>query len=194
MANTLQNLFPFNLNKSKDFTVYPCYVEFSAPVQNGKYIFNVTTTPPVEFGKLLQGQTGVIAGVMIGANCSGDDFTAAIDKPLKLQVLHGGNGTPVNMAPFPFTNFAHGDNFQLQWEPTGTDTKQEESFKLAVTGEVEQLQNMTLNELVLKVSFNFIRVATASFDPVGVLIKDEKTGDYTTVSEGASSILFVGKK
>ena len=162
MANTLHSLFPYSRNRWNDFTVFPCYTEFSAPVVLGKYIFSEQTTPAVEFGKLLQGQTGIIAGVMISANCSDADFSAAVDKPLKLQILHGGNNTPINMAPFPFTEFSQGDNFTQSWEITGASTKQEENFKLAIAGELDQLQNMTLNELVLKVSFNFIRVGSAN--------------------------------
>lgn len=162
MANTIHSLFPYSRNRWNDFTVFPCYTEFSAPVVLGKYIFSEQTTPAVEFGKLLQGQTGIIAGVMISANCSDADFSAAVDKPLKLQILHGGNNTPINMAPFPFTEFSQGDNFTQSWEITGASTKQEENFKLAIDGELDQLQNMTLNELVLKVSFNFIRVGSAN--------------------------------
>ena len=162
MANTIHSLFPYSRNRWNDFNVFPCYTEFSAPVVLGKYIFSEATTPAVEFGKLLQGQTGIIAGVIISANCSGADFSAAVDKPLKLQILHGGNNTPINMAPFPFTEFSQGDNFTLSWEITGASTKQEESFKLAIDGELDQLQNMTLNELVLKVSFNFIRIGSAN--------------------------------
>lgn len=162
MANTLHSLFPYSRNRWNDFTVFPCYTEFSAPVVLGKYIFSEQTTPAVEFGKLLQGQTGIIAGVMISANCSDADFSAAVDKPLKLQILHGGNNTPINMAPFPFTEFSQGDNFTQSWEITGASMKQEESFKLDITGELDQLQNMTLNELVLKISFNFIRIGSAN--------------------------------
>ena len=162
MANTLNSLFPYSRNRWNDFTVFPCYTEFSAPVVLGKYIFSEQTTPAVEFGKLLQGQTGIIAGVMISANCSDADFSAAVDKPLKLQILHGGNNTPINMAPFPFTEFSQGDNFTQSWEITGASTKQEENFKLSIAGELDQLQNMSLNELVLKVSFNFIRVGSAN--------------------------------
>lgn len=164
MAATLQSLFPFTNNKGEDFTVFPCYTEFSAPVVNGKYIFDENTTPAVEFGKLLQGQTGVIAGVMISANCADDQFTSALEpgKPLKLQVLHGSNNTPINMAPFPFTAFAHGDNFSAQWRIVGASVKQEENFKLAVTGEVDQLSNMTSNELLIRISFNFYRVGTTN--------------------------------
>ena len=66
------------------------------------------------------------------------------------------------MAPFPFSEFSQGDNFTQSWEITGASTKQEESFKLAIAGELDQLQNMTLNELVLKISFNFIRVGSAN--------------------------------
>lgn len=162
MAATLQSLFPFTHNKGEDFNVYPCYTEFSAPIVSGKYIFSEKTTPAVEFGKLLQGQTGIIAGVMISANCKPEQFTSAVDEPLKLQVLHGGNNTPINMSAFPFTEFSQGDNFSLQWKITGSTMKQEEDFKLAVTGELNQLTGMTLNELVLKITFNFIRVGTAN--------------------------------
>ena len=160
MAATLQSLFP--LNKGDDFTVFPCYTEFSAPVKSGKYVFSEKTTPAVDFGKLLQGQVGVIAGVMISANCADDQFTAALEakKPLKLQVLHGSNNTPINMAPFPFTAFSHGDNFSAQWRIVGASIKQEEHFKLAITGEVNQIDNMTSNELLIRVSFNFYRVGS----------------------------------
>lgn len=158
MAATLQSLFPQLVPDMDGITVFPCYAEFSAPVQAGKYVFNEVTTPSVDFGKLLQGQVGIIAGVMISANCQPSDFAEAVDKPLELQVIHGGNMTPVNMAPFPFTEFSQGDNFQLQWEITGASMQQEENFKLAVRGEVDQLSGMSNNELKLKVTFNFIRV------------------------------------
>ena len=160
MATTIQNLFPFTLNKAKDFTVYPCSLIFSAPIINGRYVFNEQTTPSQRFGKLLQKQEGIIAGVMVAANCNEADFTTAIEKPLMLQILHDGNKTPVNLAPFPFANFSQSENFQLQWMASGASTKQEEFFKLGITGDVEQLPNMTSNELELKVIFNFIRVGS----------------------------------
>lgn len=160
MANTLSSLFPHTCNNWKDFNIFPCYAEFSAPLIAGKYVFNERTTPPVEFEKLLQGQVGYIAGVMISANCTPDQFAAAVDKPLLLRVLHGGNNTPVNQNPFPFTEFSQGDNFTLPWEITAATVQQEEAFKLAVNGELDQLTGMTLNELVLKITFNFIRVGS----------------------------------
>lgn len=160
MAATLQSLFPQIKPDMEGFTVFPCYAEFSAPVIAGKYVFSELTTPSVDFGKLLQGQTGIIAGVMISANCTPANFAEGVDKPLKLQVLHGGNMTPVNMSPFPFTEFSQGDNFQLQWVITAATMKQEENFKLAVSGEVNQLSGMTNSELVLRVAFNFIRVGS----------------------------------
>ena len=64
------------------------------------------------------------------------------------------------MAPFPFANFSQSENFQLQWEASGTTRTQEEFFKLGITGSVDQLQNMTSNELQLNVVFNFIRVGS----------------------------------
>ena len=162
MASTLQSLFPYTENKGNDFTVKPCYTEFSAPVVGGKYIFSQRTTPPVEFEKLLQGQKGIIAGVMITANCTDDQFTSAIEpgKPLKLQILHGSNNSPISMAPFPFTSFAHGDNFCAQWEIVGASVKQEDPCLLSVVGEVNQITGMTANELLLRISFNFFRVGS----------------------------------
>ena len=158
MAQTIQMLFPCTDNRAEDFTVKPCVATFRATVDDGKYIFSKTTTPPVNFGKLLQKQKGVIAGIMISANCPESQFSSAIDSPLMLQILHGGNKTPVNVAPFPFSNFSMGDNFQLQWKCSGTTTKQEEEFFLQVKGEVNQITGMSQNELILQVVFNFIRV------------------------------------
>lgn len=157
MAATIQSLFPFTTNKSKDFTLEPIYTEFRAPLVAGKYVFSEATTPAKVFGKLLQSEVGIVAGVMISANCAPDDFAQAIDKPLELQIINGGNNSPVNYAPFPFTAFAHGDNFQAQWEITAATTDQEDSFKLSVTGEVDQLPGMSQNELVLRIAFNYIR-------------------------------------
>lgn len=158
MANTLQNLFPFTENRAEDYVVDPVCVMFAAPVVGGKYVFNDVLTPPQVFGELLQKQKGIIAGVMISANCSPADFAAAVENPLKLQILHDGNMTPVNMSPFPFSTFSDGDNFQQQWKATGTNSQQSENFLLQVSGEVNQLQGMSQNELILKVSFNYIRV------------------------------------
>lgn len=158
MSNTLQSLFPCTHNRAEDFTVYPCYVEFTASIYNGKYIFNETTTPPKVFGKLLQKEKGIIAGVMVAANCTDQQFTEAVNGCMKLQILHGENNTPVNLSPYPFANFSQGGNFQQQWENTAETMQQEEDVKLAVYGAVDQLTSMTQSELVLKVSFNFIRV------------------------------------
>lgn len=158
MANTLQNLFPLTTHNPEDFNIFPVYVKFSASVQAGQYVFSPTATPAQSFGKLLQPQAGVIAGIMVSANCEESKFTAALDEPMFLQILHGGNRTPVNMRPFPFSNFSQADNFQLQWQCSGGTVSQEEEFFLQVTGKVNQLTSMTNNELILKVSFNFIRV------------------------------------
>lgn len=160
MAATIQSLFPLSKVDSKDFIVFPCFLEFSAPVIAGKYVFSESTTPAQKFGKLLQKQTGIIAGVMIAANCPELEFTSAMEKPLLLQIVHGGNKSPVNLSPFPFANFSQAENFQLEWESTGSSIKQEEDFYLAINGEVEQLPNMTNTDLSLKVIFNFIRVGT----------------------------------
>lgn len=157
MAATLQSLFPLHDQPGRKYTVYPCVAEFSAPIENGNYIFSRSTTPPVKFGRLLQGQTGVIAGVLVSANCADADFTKALNGSLKLQIMHGGNKTPVNMAPFAFPNFAAGDNFQEQWEITGTTTQQDEDFYLAIEGTVQQIDEMTEDRLLLKIAFNFIR-------------------------------------
>lgn len=155
---TIQSLFPYTQNRAEDFTVVPCYCEFSAPVVAGKYVFDYTLTPPVEFEKLLQGQKGIIAGVMISANCTDAEFSAAVDSPLLLQVLHGENNTPVNLKPFPFTQFSQGGQFQLQWEITAASMLQEEFSKLAITGHVNQIPGMGLNELVIRIGFNYYRV------------------------------------
>lgn len=155
---TIQSLFPYTQNRAEDFTVVPCYCEFSAPIVGGKYVFDFINTPPVEFEKLLQGQKGIIAGVMISANCSDAEFTAAVKTPLMLQVLHGENNTPINIAAFPITQFAWGGQFQLQWEITGSTMLQEEPVKLAITGEVEQIPGMLSNELTIRVGFNYYRV------------------------------------
>ncbi|MBO4708028.1 MAG: hypothetical protein J5594_05700 [Elusimicrobiaceae bacterium] len=160
MANTIQNLFPATQNKGVDFVVQPRFVEFSAPIIGGQYVFSESTTPAVVFGKLPQGQTGIIAGVMISANCENSQFTRALSEPLELQILHGGNNTPVNISPFSFTEFSQGDNFSLQWAITSASTLQEEDFKLSIRGKVDQLTGMTQNELILKITFNFIRVGS----------------------------------
>lgn len=164
MAATLQSLFPFTTNKGKDFNVYPVYTKFSAPIINGKYVFSEATTPAQVFGKLLQGQFGVIAGVMISANCSADDFTANVNDALTLQIVHAGNNTPINMSAYPFSSFAHGDNYQAQWEITSATTQQEEDFKLSVSGEVDQIAGMLSNELELRIAFNFIRTSKEKLD------------------------------
>lgn len=158
MAQTIQQLFPFTHIQAEAFNVRPVHARFAASVFGGKYVFNKISTPPFDFGKLLQKEKGIIAGIMISANCPEADFSAACESPLMLQIIHGGNKTPVNSAPFPFSNFSMGDNFQLQWKCSGTTRNQEEHFLLQVDGEVNQLSNMTQNELVLNVVFNFIRV------------------------------------
>lgn len=159
MANTLQSLFPFSTVSPESTQVYPRAVEFSAPIEAGHYVFSKDTTPAQEFGTLIQGKTGVIAGVMIGANCSPDDFALSVEEPLRLQVLNGTNKTPVSLAPFMFSQFSHGDNYCTWWNITGsTANRYEDTFLLSVEGRVKQIANMTDNELKLKISFNFWRV------------------------------------
>ena len=158
MSNTLQSLFPMTNNRAEDFTVYPCYVEFSAPLSGGKYTFSEATTPAKEFGKILQKQKGIIAGVMISASCTDQEFTTAVNSALMLQILHGENNTPVNMAAYPFANFSQGGNFQGQFEATAETMQQEEAVKLAVTGDVDFIPGMGVQDLVVKISFNYIRV------------------------------------
>lgn len=158
MANTYQNLFPFSTIDHTKALVYPVSVEFSAPIQAGYYVFNESTTPMKKFGKLLQTQTGVVAGVMIGGNCSPDDFASSVDSPLLLQIYHGSNKTPVNLAPFPFSQFAHGDNYSEWWNITGSNNDYEDDFMLSVKGKVRQISDMVDNELILKISFNFWRI------------------------------------
>lgn len=157
MANTLQNLFPFSTIRPNGALIYPCSVEFDAPIVAGHYVFNETTTPPVRFGKLLQNQTGVIAGVMIGANCDPSAFAAAVVDTLNLQVYNGGNKTPVNLAPFKFTQFAHGDNYSLWFNITQAANYQDD-FLLGVVGKVKQIPGMSENILRLKIAFNFWRI------------------------------------
>ena len=158
MANTINKLFPFSTLDPSKVKVCPKYLEFSAPVVDGKYVFSKATTPAQELGELPQEQTGVIAGVQISANCNADDFAAAVDAPLLLQVYHGGNNTPVNIDPFPFSQFSHGDNYLLNWKVTATDTENKDAYYIAVEGEVAQIGNMTENELILRVQFNFLRI------------------------------------
>lgn len=156
MANTLQNLFPFSTINPSRALVYPCAVEFSAPITAGHYVFKDENR--VSFGTtLLQEQTGVIAGIMISANCSADDFAAAVDEPLKIQIYQGGNDTPVNLSPFPFSQFSHGDNYALWFNITqAADYKNE--FFVALSGKVRQIANMNSNELKIKLAFNFWRI------------------------------------
>lgn len=159
MAATIQSLFPFTQINPDQVNIYPCLATFEAPVIAGEFVFNDTVTPPVNFGKLLQGQKGVIAGLMLSANCSDSEFTSNVVEPLKLQVIHGGNGTPVNMAGFPFSNFSQAENFELQWVATGVDVAQEENFFLSVNGKLNQIPGIASNVLKLDVVFNFIRIA-----------------------------------
>lgn len=159
MAATIQSLFPYTQINPDLVNVYPCLASFEAPVIAGEFVFNETTTPPVNFGKLLQGQKGVIAGLMLSANCSDSEFTKNVLEPLKLQVIHGGNLTPVNMAGFPFSNFSQAENFELQWISTGVTIDQEENFLLSVNGKVNQIPGIASNKLKLDVVFNFIRIA-----------------------------------
>lgn len=164
MANTLNSLFPFSTVSPESTQVTPKAVEFSAPIEAGHYVFNKDTTPPKDIGILPQGKMGVIAGVMIGANCAPDDFALSVEEPLKLQVLRGTNRTPVSLDPFLFSQFAHGDNYTTWWKITGsTANRYADTFFLSVEGRVKQIANMTDNELKLKISFNLWQIDTKFF-------------------------------
>ena len=155
MANSKYSLFPNSTIDREKVQIYPCTLEFSAPIEAGMYVFK---SAPIKFGHLPMGMTGVIAGVMLSANCSPDDFAAAVDEPLQLQVYHGQNRTPVNLSPFYFSQFAHGDNFTLDWKITGSTRPHQDDILLGVSGNVNQIADMDENELRLKISFNFMRV------------------------------------
>lgn len=159
MAATIQSLFPYSTIDPNKVTIYPRLASFEAPVIGGEFVFNETTTPPVNFGKVLQGQKGVIAGLMLSANCSDSEFTTNVIEPLKLQVIHGGNLTPVNLSEFPFSNFSQAENFELQWKVTGVTVEQEEDFFLSVNGKVNQIPGISSNKLKLDIMFNFILIA-----------------------------------
>lgn len=161
MAATLNSLFPFSTLPQNGVTINPTMVEFEAPVIAGKYVFSSATTPPKSFGSLMKGQAGLIAGVMISANCTPADFAANCDK-LEMRVLHGGNLTPVNMGAFPFSTFQAGDNFQVNFEITGGDKLPEEEIYIEIAGTVSQIANMNENVLRLKIAFNYYR-APAEF-------------------------------
>lgn len=161
MALTLNSLFPFSTLPKNGVTIHPTMVEFEAPIIAGKYVFSRSTTPPKSFGKLMQDQAGLIAGVMISANCTPADFAANCDK-LEIRVLHGGNLTPVNMGAFPFSTFQDGDNFQVNFEITGGGTLPEEEIYIEISGTVNQIANMSENVLRLKIAFNYYR-APADF-------------------------------
>jgi len=158
MAATIQSLFPYSTIDPHKVTIYPRLASFEAPVIGGEFVFNETTTPPVNFGKVLQGEKGVIAGLMLSANCSESEFTTNVIEPLKLQVIHGGNITPVNMAAFPFANFSQAENFELEWKDTGVTTDQEEEYFLSVNGKLNQIPGINSNKLKLDIVFNFIRI------------------------------------
>lgn len=158
MAATIQSLFPYSLIDPHKVTIYPRLASFEAPVIGGEFVFNETTTPPVNFGKVLQGEKGVIAGLMLSANCSEAEFTTNVIEPLKLQVIHGGNLTPVNLAAFPFANFSQAENFELEWKDTGVTTDQEEDYFLSVNGKLNQIPGIDSNKLKLDIVFNFIRI------------------------------------
>ena len=161
MANTIYSLFPYSPAVIEKAVTYPCKVEFSASIDDGKYVFN---GKPKKFGKLPMGQTGVIAGVMISANCSPDSFAAAVDDPLGLRVYHGQNKTPINMSPFYFSQFSHGDNFTVNWRVTGLTRGYSDDFLIGISGKVNQIDDMDENELRLKILFNFIRVDNKIID------------------------------
>lgn len=160
MAQTLNSLFPFSLLRSEKVDICPAVVVFEAPIIAGEYVFSEATTPAKPFGDLPQGQAGVIAGVMISANCTPEDFAAAAQN-INLQVLHGGNNTPINMKAFPFSTFQDGENFQASWKITASNSDAYDTFKIAVRGKVSQIANMSENVLRLKVAFNFLRMPEA---------------------------------
>lgn len=165
MANTYHNLFPFTTVRPEQAQIFPVTVMFEAPIIAGKYVFNKQTTPAKIFGQLPQNQTGIIAGVMISANCTPADFAQNVDEPLGLRVYHGGNKTPVNNSPFPFSQFSDGDNYSLWWRITGSPKRPyEDDYLLEVTGSVNQIADMSENVLKLRISFNYWRVDNYAFD------------------------------
>lgn len=160
---SLWQIFPGIPNVEKLVNVYPLKGTLRAVLAGGKFRFSGST--PIEIHKIPQGKKGVIVGISFVSNIDQLTFSNAIDPAInegffKMNVIRGGNGHPINLAPFYFASFAQADNFTSIFEATAV-TNGLEKILLSVDGGLIQTPEIAAtgkNEITLQATINYYQL------------------------------------
>lgn len=156
---TIQQLFPGLPGSS--FLPYPCGATFSAPLTAGRFVFSKVRAP---IHYLTSSEIGIVSDVSFVSNVDALQFSRAVDKSVNggyftLNIVGGGNGNPVNLAPFKFANFAQASGFVAQFAASAVENAREEFF-LELDGALIQTPEIVAAGLVsvsLFASLNLFR-------------------------------------
>lgn len=125
---TIQQLFPGIPGSS--FLPYPVGATFTAALAAGRFVFSKVRAP---IHYLTQSEIGIVSDVIFTSNIDALTFSRAIDPAVNggyfnLNIIEGGNGNPVNMAPFKFSSFAQASGFVAQFQPSAVVNGKQEYF------------------------------------------------------------------
>jgi len=137
--STIFQAFPGLPNVETAAQVFPVAVRFTAPLVGGFFEFNQIEN------FAFQGQNGekfALDGLTLAANIDTLTFSNAVDPAYNngffaLDVLRAGNRHACTMAPFKFTAFNQGTEYNANWEPTAT-TNNGENFLFRLNGRLVQ--------------------------------------------------------
>lgn len=146
--------------------VYPVAVRFPAPLIAGRFEWPALEIPA------FTGQAGekfVLSGLTLAANIDQLAFSNAIDPAFNngffsMDIMRAGNRHAATLAPFRFTAFNQGGEYNANWAPTATENNAE-NFNFRLTGALIQTPDLValgLLEIDLVVTANIYRIKTRS--------------------------------
>lgn len=116
-------------------TPLPVLAEYAAGPTLGKYVFSNYRVGAFT----VQGNDVVILdSIKIGSNIDELSFSLNLESPFRLQAYRAGNGTPVSMSPWTFSNYQQGENFSAIWRPTNLSGNSSETILFGIDGTVKQ--------------------------------------------------------
>ena len=156
---TIQQLFPGIEGSS--FLPYPVGATFTAPLSGGRFVFSKVRAP---IHRLTASEIGIVSDVHFTSNVDELNFSRAIDPSvnggyINMNIVAGGNGNPVNMAPFKFSSFAQASGFVAQFAASSTNNGQEDYF-LEIDGALIQTNEIIalgMTSISLFASLNLFR-------------------------------------
>lgn len=163
---TIYQALPGLANIDNAAQVYPVAVKFQAPLIAGRFEWAALVAPAF-IGQA--GEKFALSGLTLAANIDQLIFSNAIDPAynggfFSMDIVREGNGHPATLAPFKFTAFNQGAEYNANWSPTATQNNGER-FSLRMTGALIQTPEIVGTGLLaidLIVTANIYRIKTKS--------------------------------